>query len=385
MMTDDTAKTRTEPRARARDWGISFDGTPGPLNAITDVPGVEVGYQTLIDGEGALRPDHGPVRTGVTAILPLGRANVGRSCPAGWFSLNGNGEMTGTAWLDEVGALSMPIGITNTHAVGAVHRGIIEWAIRTNPELAPRWLLPVVAETWNGYLNDINGRHVTTDIAIAALDAATGGFLQEGSVGGGTGMNCYSFKGGTGTASRLVAIGDQTYTVATLMQANFGSRKELVIAGHRLGPLLAEDNPLEDSDWFAPPGAGSCITIVATDAPLLPGQCKALARRVPLGLARTGTTGSHFSGDIFLAFSATNIGMLDSSIDTAANTARQLPTLEFIPWGQMDTLYEAVVQCVEETVINVLVAGETMIGRDGHRSPAFPRERLASLTRNQQC
>ncbi len=367
-----------EATRRARDYRIELDGIPGRWNAITDVAGVEVGYRTLIDGGGALERGYGPVRTGVTAILPLGRDRTGTSCPAGWFSLNGNGEMTGTAWLDEVGALSLPIGITNTHAIGAVHRGIIDWSVRQNPKLAPRWHLPVVAETWDGYLNDINGPHITGDVTMQALDAARGGPVPEGSVGGGTGMNCYAFKGGTGTASRQVQIGARTYTVGTLMQANFGSRKELVIAGHRLGPELTGNNPMEDTDWFSPPGAGSCITVVATDAPLLPGQCKALARRVPLGLARTGTTGSHFSGDLFLAFSATNAGALDSSFDSQTSSD-VLGVLEFLPWGKMDALYEAVVQCVEETVLNVLVAGRTMTGRDNHVSPGFPVDRLPQL------
>jgi L-aminopeptidase/D-esterase-like protein len=286
--------------------------------------------------------------------------------------------MTGTAWLDEVGALYLPVGITNTHAVGPVHRGIIDWSIRQNPGLAPRWHLPVVAETWDGYLNDINGPHVTAETAMLALDKAGSGPLEEGSVGGGTGMNCYGFKGGTGTASRRALVGSRTYTVGTLVQANFGSRRELVVAGHRLGGLLSGDNPIEETQWLAPAGAGSCICVVATDAPLLPGQCKALARRVPLGLARTGTSGSHFSGDLFLAFSATNIGVLDSSVDTPP-VADGLPSLEFIPWGQMDPLYEAVVQCAEESVLNALVAGRTMTGRDGHRSPGFPVERLPHL------
>ena len=363
---------------RARDLGIPLRGEPGEWNAITDVPGVEVGYETLVSGDGALDVGRGPVRTGVTAVLPLGRAAVGRSCPAGWYSLNGNGEMTGTAWLDETGALSLPVGITNTHAVGPVHRGIIDWSIRTDPSLAARWHLPVVAETWDGYLNDINGAHVTAQTAARALDNARSGPLAEGSVGGGTGMNCYAFKGGTGTASRRVRIGSSGYTVGTLMQANFGSRAELVVAGRYLGEVLGEDNPIEETDWLAPPGAGSCITIVATDAPLLPGQCKALARRVPLGLARTGTTGSHFSGDLFLAFSATNVGMLDSSLDSRADS-ENLPSIEFVPWGQLDPLYEAVVRCVEEAVLNVLAASVTMTGRDGHRSPGFPVERLGEL------
>lgn len=345
---------------------MPFDGTPGSHNAITDVPGVQVGYQTLIHGD--------DLRTGVTAVLPLGRADVGRSCPAGWFSLNGNGEMTGTACLDETGALSLPIGITNTHAIGPVHRGIIDWAVRTKPDLGERWLLPVVAETWDGYLNDLNAPAITADTAARALDAASGGPLAEGSVGGGTGMNCYGYKGGTGTASRQVTVAGRTYTVGVLMQANFGARRELVIAGHRVGNLLADDDPTEDH-WQTLTGAGSCITIVATDAPLLPAQCKALARRVPLGLARTGTTGSHYSGDLFLAFSATNIGTLDSP-------GTELRSLQFIPWGAIDPLYEAVVQSVEESVLNVLVAGTTMTGRNGHRSPGFPTQRIPELLRS---
>ena len=370
-------------RPRARDLGIPFQGEPGEWNAITDVPGVEVGYETLIDGDGPLVTGRGPVRSGVTAVLPLGRAGVGRSCPAGWYSLNGNGEMTGVAWLDESGSLSLPVGITNTHAIGPVHSGIIDWSLRAEPSLAPRWHLPVVAETWDGYLNDINGGHVTALTAIRALDAASSGPVAEGSVGGGTGMNCYGFKGGTATASRRVQIGSRAYMVGALMQANFGSRHELVVAGRHVGEVLRDDNPMEDTDWLAPPGAGSCITIVATDAPLLPGQCKALARRVPLGLARTGTSGSHFSGDVFLAFSAAsaNVGQLDSLLESlrAEGAAGELGRLEFVPWGQMDALYEGVVQCVEEAVLNVLAASTTMIGRDGHRSPGFPVERLPEL------
>jgi L-aminopeptidase/D-esterase-like protein len=367
--------------ARARDLGIGLHGTPGEWNAITDVPGVEVGYETIIRGDGPLAPGHGPVRTGVTAVLPLGRSGVGTSCPAGWFSLNGNGEMTGTAWIDEVGAVSLPIGVTNTHGVGPVHRGIIDWSLEQNPALAARWLLPVVGETWDGYLNDINGPHVQPESAVTALDAARSGALAEGSVGGGTGMNCYGFKAGTGTSSRRVQVAGREVTVGVLMQANFGRRRELVIAGQHIGPELLDDNPMEDTDWAVPGGAGSCITIVATDAPLLPGQCKALARRVPLGLARTGTTGSHFSGDLFLALStaAGNVGMLDSSIDGSDSLTGRLPSLEFIPWGAMDPLYEALVQAVEEATLNALVAGRTTVGRDGRRSPGLPLARLPEL------
>lgn len=359
---------------RARDH-VDFDGTPGAWNAITDVPGVEVGYQTLIEGDGPLRAGEGPVRTGVTALLPLGRDRVGTSVAAGMFSFNGNGELTGSHWVEESGSLALPIAITNTHAVGPVHRGVLEWSLAQNPALQPRWHLPVVGETFDGYLNDINGRHVREETAIAALDAATSGPVAEGSVGGGTGMNCYAFKGGTGTASRVVSVGEQSYVVGVLTQANFGSRKELTIRGRRLGAQLAHDNPMETDDWLAPPGAGSCITVVATNAPLLPGQCKALARRVPLGLARTGTSGSHFSGDVFLGFSTANPGVLDSGIGGDTTGVRRL---DFLPWPAMDVLYEAVVQATEEAVVNVLVAADTMIGRDGHRSPGFPNEVLGT-------
>ncbi|GAA1734011.1 P1 family peptidase [Aeromicrobium alkaliterrae] len=367
---------RTSPVTprRARDHGLPLEGEPGEWNAITDVAGVEVGYQTLVEGDGDLQDGGGPVRTGVTAILPRGRTGVGTSCAAGFHSLNGNGELTGSHWLEESGSLSLPIGITNTHSVGAVHRGILEWSLRTNPALKPAWHLPVVGETWDGYLNDINGDHVQPQHAVAALDAAGGGAIAEGSVGGGTGMNCYAFKGGTGTSSRRVRVGTSTYTLGVLLQANFGSRRELVVCGRRIGQELLEDNPMEDDSWLAPPGAGSCIGVVATDAPLLPGQCKALARRVALGLARTGTTGSHFSGDIFLAFSTANPGSLDSSIHDQGS---ELRAMEFLPWGAMDPLYEAVVQAAEESVLNALVAARTMVGRDGHRSPALPVAALA--------
>ncbi|WP_027008523.1 P1 family peptidase [Conexibacter woesei] len=355
------------PRARARELGIDLEGTPGTFNAITDVPGVEVGYATLVEGD--------DVRTGVTAILPLGRDGVGCSCPAGWSALNGNGELTGTHWLTETGALALPVGITNTHAVGPVHRGIVEWSVAQRPELGDRWLLPVVGETWDGYLNDLNGRHVTAETVVDALDRAAPGPLAEGSVGGGTGMNVYGYKGGTGTASRVVEVAGAEHTVGVLTQANFGARRELTIAGRRVGRVLAhDDNPIEDSYALAPPGAGSCICVVATDAPLLPAQCTALARRVPLGLARTGTTGSHYSGDLFLAFSATNMGALDSDM-YVSGTAQ----LEFVPWGLIDPLYEAVVQAVEESVLNVLAASETVVGRAGHVSPGFPAGRLDEL------
>ena len=372
-------------RPRARGAGIALPGSPGPLNALTDVAGVEVGVTTLIDGDGPLVVGKGPVRTGVTAILPRGVAGVGQPCVAGWYSLNGNGEMTGTTWIDEVGSFNVPVVLSNTHAIGACHTGVVQWVNRVAPHVARQWLLPVCAETWDGYLNDINGGHVRPEHAVAALDCADGGPVTEGSVGGGTGMNCYDFKGGNGTASRLVPYGSRTYTVAAFVQANFGSRAELTIAGHHVGPSLLDDNPL-DGDWFArdlagspPPGAGSVIAIVATDAPLLPGQCKALARRVPLGLARTGTTGSHFSGDIFLAFSTADVPDLASTFPLGPPVDDEIGSIAFLPWGRMDLLYTAVVQCVEEAVLNALVVNADMVGRDGHRSPRLPLDRLAAL------
>lgn len=359
---------------RARDLGVPFDGSPGPWNALTDVPGVTVGYVTLVDGDGPLVTGQGPVRTGVTAILPRGADDVGVPCAAGWFSLNGNGEMTGTAWLDETGSLTLPVTITNTHAVGSVHRGVVEWVTRVHPELARRWLLPIVAETWDGYLNDVNGGHVRPEHAGGAIDAAASGPVAEGSVGGGTGMRCYSFKGGSGTSSRVVAYGGGSYTVAAFVQANFGGPGELVVAGVPVGRRLL-DEPAPPADPDTAPGAGSVIAVVATDAPLLPGQCKALARRVPLGLARTGTTGSHFSGDLFLAFSTANAGALTSTTTDGAGLAQ----LRFVPWGDIDPFYAATVQAVEEAVVNALVAGREMVGRDGHRSPALPHDTLVEL------
>ncbi|HEY1711944.1 MAG TPA: P1 family peptidase [Solirubrobacteraceae bacterium] len=378
-MTDDavTPPAAGSSRPRARGLGVPFDGTPGPLNAITDVPGLELGATTLIQGDGPLRVGEGPVRTGVTAILPRGHEGVGRACAAGWYSLNGNGEMTGTTWIEESGALTMPVLITNTHAVGPVHAGAVEWVIARHPVVARQWLLPVVAETWDGYLNDINGGHVTPEHARAALDGARSGPVAEGATGGGTGMTCYAFKGGSGTASRQVAFADDVHTVAVFVQANFGSRRDLRIAGCPVGRLLAADNPQESEEWFVPMGAGSVIAIVATDAPLLPGQCKALARRVPLGLARTGTNGSHFSGDIFLAFSTANDDALTSRLGPV--DAPAYASLRFIPWGLIDPYYDAVVQATEEAVVNALVGAETMVGIDGHRSPALPHAALAAL------
>jgi D-aminopeptidase len=346
-----------KPRARA--LGIPFAGRPGRWNAITDVPGVEVGYVTLIEGD--------DVRTGVTAIHPRGAAQAGDPVAAGFHSQNGNGEMTGVSWIAESGTFTGPVAITNTHAVGVAHAGIVAWTFEHHPGVAEFWLLPVAAETWDGYLNDINGHHVTEETVVAALEAARPGPVEEGSVGGGTGMNCYQFKGGSGTASRLVG----GHTVGVFAQANFGARRELVLAGVPLGDDLADDNPMGEFRP-APPGAGSVIVVVATDAPLFPHQCQALARRVTAGLARTGTSGSHFSGDLFLAFSTANPG----AFRPGPQPRRQL---EFLAWETIDPLYEAVVQATEESVVNALVANEDMTGRDGHRTPALPRTRVAQL------
>jgi len=367
-------------RPRARALGIPFDGTPGRWNAITDVPGVQVGYATLVEGEA--------VRTGVTAIHPRGAAGAGDPVIAGFFSQNGNGEMTGVSWIGESGTFSGPVAITNTHAVGVAHAAIIAWTVRHHPRLADAWLMPVAAETWDGYLNDINGQHVTEQVAVRALEAAAGGAVEEGSVGGGTGMNCYGFKGGSGTASRLVDYRGTSFTVGAFVQANFGSREELTLAGRRVGQLVTAASPMADS-LAMPPGAGSVIVVVGTDAPLLPQQCQALARRVPLGLARTGTTGSHFSGDLFLAFSTGNPGAITPSVDTlwaadvpgGAGDESGYDQLRFIPWGFLDPFYAAVVQATEEAVANALVANEDMTGRAGRVSVALPREQVAALFR----
>ena len=355
---------------RARDLGIQFGGITGAWNAITDVPGVEVGYQTLIEGDA--------VRTGVTAIHPRGANGAGDPVTAGFFSQNGNGEMTGVSWIAESGMFSGPVGITNTHAVGVVHAGIVAWTVRRHPELATAWLLPVAAETYDGYLNDINGHHVTEETAVAALEAAAPGPVAEGSVGGGTGMNCYQFKAGSGTSSRLVSYAGTAYAVGVFVQANFGRREELTLAGVPVGTLVSTENPMARVR-LVPPGAGSVIAIVGTDAPLLPGQCSALARRVTLGLARTGTSGSHFSGDLFLAFSTGNPGAITPGDRPRARPAGDYDELRFVPWGSLDPWYEAVVQATEEAVANALTAGQDMTGRDGHRSPGLPREQVAAL------
>jgi len=354
---------------RARALGIPFEGTPGAQNAITDVAGVEVGYTTLISGEGKLEVGKGPVRTGVTAILPRGKNDD--PVYAGVFSLNGNGEMTGTAWVEEGGFLEGPIALTNTHSVGVVRDALIAWRVKRGGADPGGfyWSLPVVAETWDGWLNDVNGFHVKPEDVFNALNTARGGAIEEGSVGGGTGMVCYEFKGGTGTASRKIDLKERkdtaprTYTIGVLLQANFGRRAQLVIAGIPVGKEIPGEVYRKEN--------GSCVAVVATDAPLLPHQLKRLARRVSLGLARTGTVSGNGSGDLFIAFSTAN--------PEASNPDKLTRSVETVPNDRLDPIFDAVVQATEEAVANALIDNQTMTGRDNHKVEALSHERIREL------
>ena len=350
---------------RARDLGVPFDGTPGKFNAITDVAGVEVGYTTLIRGEGKLAVGKGPVRTGVTAVIPRGHNSLNDPVYAGTFSLNGNGEMTGTAWLEESGFLEGPVIVTNTHSVGVARDAVIAWRLAHGAADTTGywWSLPVVAETWDGWLNDINGFHVKPEDVAHALDSAHSGSLEEGSVGGGTGMICYEFKGGTGTASRVIKQKEGDYTVGALVQANCGRRPQLTIAGVPVGKEIPGS--------VYPKENGSIIIVVATDAPLLPGQLKRLARRASLGLARTGSVSGNGSGDLFIAFSTANPG--------AADPAQPTHSVLTVPNDRMDPIFDATVQAVEEAIVNALVDNQTMVGQDDHRVEALPHDKLRDL------
>ncbi len=350
---------------RARALGIPFDGVPGKLNAITDVTGVEVGFTTLISGDGKLEVGKGPVRTGVTAIIPRGHDSLNDPVYAGTFSLNGNGEMTGTAWLEESGFLEGPVIITNTHSVGVARDAVIAWRLAHGAadKTGYWWSLPVVAETWDGWLNDINGFHVKPEDVAHALDTAQGGQVAEGSVGGGTGMICYEFKGGTGTASRVLEKKDGGYTVGALVQANCGRRPQLTIAGVPVGKEIPGS--------VYPKDTGSIIIVIATDAPLLPDQLKRLARRASLGLARTGSISGNGSGDLFLAFSTANPG--------AANPEKPTQTVQTVPNDLLDSIFAAVVEATEEAIVNALVDNQTMVGRDDHRVDALPHDRVREL------
>ena len=362
-----TATAQAKPRAR--DLGVRFDGQPGPLNAITDVAGVRVGHTTLVRGEGALRPGTGPVRTGVTVVFPRGDGSD--PVYAGWSSLNGNGEMTGTTWVEESGFLEGPVAITNTHSVGVARDAIIARQARRGAMLQP-WSLPVVAETWDGWLNDINGFHVTPGHVFAALDSARGGPVPEGNVGGGTGMICYGFKGGIGTASRRLSPSGGGYTVGVLVQANFGLRHQLRIDGVPVGREITEGDPSGGVEEDEQSEHGSIIIVVATDAPLLPHQLERLARRAALGVARTGSISGNGSGDIFIAFSTANPG---AAGDTLAAAVRTLAN------ERLNPVFAATVQATEEAIVNALVAAETMVGVDGHRVEGLPHARLREVLR----
>jgi L-aminopeptidase/D-esterase-like protein len=361
-----------DARTRARDLQIPFAGSPGALNAITDVPGVTLGHTTLIRGDGPLKVGAGPVRTGVTVVLPRSD-NPADPVFAGWFSLNGNGEMTGTTWVEESGFLEGPIAITNTHSVGLVRDALIDWMVNRRT-MHQAFALPVVAETYDGWLNDINGFHVRPEHVREALDRAASGEVPEGNVGGGTGMNCYGFKGGIGTSSRKLPGQAGGYTVGALVQANFGSRDQLMIAGVPVGREIGCGRVPCRAQAPAPPESrdGSIIVVVATDAPLLAHQLKRLARRVSLGIARTGGTSGNGSGDIFIAFSTANRG---------AARATQAVTVSMLPNDRMDPLFEATVQATEEAIVNAMVAAESMTGRDGHRSIALPHDMLREAMR----
>ena len=373
------AAAHGQRRERARDVGIPLEGTPGPLDAITDVAGVEVGHRTLMSGSGRLVVGKGPVRTGVTAIFPRGRDSADPVFAA-WFTMNGNGEMTGTTWVEESGFLWGPVAITNTHSVGVVRDAVIEWYVRKDRLHHDEWSLPVVAETWDGGLNDINGFHVTKQDAWAALDSARGGPVAEGNVGGGTGMVCNQFKGGIGTASRRLETRDGGYTVGVLVQCNYGRRRPLRIAGVPVGQELTDLTPCREPcrgprsglPVAIPLDFGSIIIVVATDAPLLPHQLKRVAKRAALGVGRMGGLAGNSSGDIFIAFSTAN---------QRASRDSGLAQVAMISNDQITPLFEATVQATEEAIINAMLAAQTMTGADDVTVYALPHDRLREILR----
>jgi D-aminopeptidase len=369
-----SASAFSQPAQRARDLGVPFEGKPGPLDAITDVPGIEVGQSTLISGNGPLKIGEGPVRTGVTIILPRGKENHD-PVYAGWFAQNGNGEMTGTTWVEESGFLESPIGITNTHSVGVVRDAIIAWSVK-HSAMRQDWSLPVVAETWDGWLNDINGFHVKPEHVFSALEVARGGPVEEGAVGGGTGMVCYGFKGGIGTASRVLTKEQGGYTVGVLVQCNCGRRPQLTIAGVPVGKLIPQSVPYSmftDGKGVETEGdKGSIIIVVATDAPLLPHQLKRIARRATMGLARTGSTSGNGSGDIFIAFSTANP---HADAEPGPNSVLAVSNERINP------LFNATVEATEEAIVNAMVAAKTMTGIDGHTVIGLPHDELQKVLR----
>ena len=355
-------------KPRARDLGIPFNGTPGKFNAITDVKGVEVGFKTLISGSGKLVVGKGPVRTGVTAIFPRGKGSLDRVFAA-WFTLNGNGEMTGTTWVDESGALGSPVVITNTHSVGIARDAVIEWYMKRvkGSEYSGDISLPVVAETWDGFLNDINGFHVRKEDVFEAMEGAQGGPVQEGNVGGGTGMICHGFKGGTGTSSRKLSANEGGYTVGVLVQANYGSRSLLSIAGVPVGKEITDLLPSESK---ADKDQGSIIVVLATDAPVLPHQLERIVKRVALGVGVMGGRGGNSSGDIFIAFSTANP---DVSKDEG------IAHLEMLPNEKINPLFDAAAAATEEAIVNAMIGAETMEGVNGNKVYAIPHDRLIEV------
>lgn len=359
-----SAPSSAQPKPRARDLGVPFEGTTGPSNAITDVKGVEVGHTTLISGSGKLKVGQGPVRTGVTAVLPRGKDSQDPVFGA-WFTLNGNGEMTGTTWLEDSGFLDGPVMITNTHSVGVVRDAVIAWRVRKAPpdEQGYEWSLPVVAETYDGDLNDINGFHVKPEDAWHALDTAHGGPVEEGNVGGGTGMICNEFKGGIGTSSRVLEAKYGGYMVGVLVQCNYGWRSQLRVAGVPVGREIT-DHKVRDND------VGSIIVVVGTDAPLIPTQLKRMVRRVSLGLGRDGSFSGDGSGDIFVAFSTANPG---------AGSSKGIRQITMLPNEQLNPLFLATVQATEEAVINAMVAAETMKGINDFEVIALPHDHLREV------
>ena len=355
---------------RAADLGLKFPGQAGTFNAITDVAGVTVGYTTVIEGEGKLVVGQGPIRTGVTAILPRPVNEIFNPVFAGFFSLNGNGELTGSHYIEEVGKFSLPITITNTHACGIARDATISWAEKRFPKhLEDSFLLPVSAETYDGFLNDINGSHVTAKYVEQAIDSAMSGKICEGSVGGGTGMKSFGFKSGSGTASRMVKYDDANYTVGTFVQANFGSRTDLIVLGIPVGMQLSEPKMVRNSKDLS---LSSIIAIIATDAPLLPHQLKRLARRATFGVGKTGGFARHGSGDIFLAFSTGN--------DLAkVQQPGKVQTSRYIPDEDLDNFFEAVIEATEESILNSLISNKSMTGRDCNFVPKLPTDRLIKI------
>jgi len=359
-------------KPRARDLGIPFEGTTGKNNAITDVPGVEVGYSTIISGQGKNIIGKGPVRTGVTAILPRGKTN--NPVYANWYSLNGNGEMTGTTWITESGFLETPIMITNTNSVGVVRDAVLKWFVNKHWYKEDFWYTyPIVAETYDGFLNDIYGFHVKEENAWEALNTAAGGKIKEGNVGGGTGMMCLGFKGGTGSASRVVNVNDKTYTLGVIVQSNFGSRQQLTIAGVPMYESLKDTLKTEfklPPESYRKEGDGSIIVVVATDAPLLPHQLKRIAQRVALGIGVVGGRGGNGSGDIFIAFSTANPNAFNRKDNT---------TVEQLANDAINPLFDATVQSTEEAIINAMCAAETMEGISGNKTYALPTKKVMQV------